>query len=110
MPYVPKNKIKVKPTPYIHENNISHKFYNTTIWLNLRRSILKEHPFCMICGDLATDCHHVIPFTRGKDDDEKWRLFRDRDNIIALCDSCHHAIHKDPSIIKDIRHDLDIKL
>ena len=108
MPYVPKDRIKVKPTPYIH-NNKSREFYNTTIWINLRRYFLRKHPFCMLCGDLATDIHHVRAFLKGADDTEKWKLFTDEDNLVSLCDKCHHAIHKDPSLIKNIRHDLDIK-
>ena len=113
MPYVPKDRIKVKPTPYIH-NNKSREFYNTTIWINLRSRWLREHPFCQICEEagrttLATDVHHIKNFLSGVDDDEKWKLFTDEDNLMSLCDSCHHAIHKDPSLIKNIRHDLDIK-
>ena len=113
MPYVPKDRIKVKPTPYIH-NNKSREFYNTTIWINLRSRWLREHPFCQRCEEagrttLATDVHHIKNFLSGVDDDEKWKLFTDEDNLMSLCDSCHHAIHKDQSLINNIRHDLDIK-
>ena len=98
MPYIPKNKIKQKHTPYIHENNVSHKFYDTTLWLNLRRRYLHEHPFCEKCEKvLATDCHHRIPFLTGVTDDEKWKLFLDEDNLMALCDRCHHDLHRDRS-------------
>ena len=99
MPYIPKDRIKVKPTPYIHENNVSHKFYNTTIWINLRSRWLREHPFCQRCEEegrttLATDVHHIKNFLSGSDDDEKWRLFTDEDNLMSLCDSCHHIEHQ----------------
>ena len=98
MPYIPKNRIKQKLTPYIHENNVSHKFYNTTIWINLRRRWLHDHPFCYICEKegkttLATDVHHIHNFLAGKDDTEKWKLFTDEDNLVSLCDPCHHRVH-----------------
>ena len=63
----------------------------------------------MLCGELATDVHHVRAFLTGSDDTEKWKLFTDEDNLVSLCDSCHHNIHKDPTLINNIRHDLDIK-
>lgn len=98
MPYVPKDRIKVKHTPYIHENNVSHKFYNTTIWINLRSRWLRDHPFCVACEredktTLATDVHHLRNFLSGVDDDEKWRLFTDEDNLVSLCDRHHHMVH-----------------
>jgi hypothetical protein len=97
MPYIPKNRIKEKQTPYIKEDR-SRKFYNTTIWINLRRRWLREHPFCVACDSegkttLATDIHHLRPFLTGVDDDEKWRLFVDEDNLVSLCDKHHHQAH-----------------
>ena len=98
MPYIPKNRITQKLTPYIHENNISHKFYNTTIWINLRRRWLRDHPFCFTCNrenrtTLATDVHHLQPFLNGKTEEEQWKLFTDEDNLVSLCDRCHHLVH-----------------
>ena len=104
MPYVPNDRIKVKPTPYIH-NNKSREFYNTTIWINLRSRWLREHPFCQRCEEagrttLATDVHHIKNFLSGADDDEKWKLFTDEDNLMSLCDSCHHIEHKNIHYLK----------
>ena len=98
MPYIPKDRIKPKLTPYIKEDR-SRKFYNTTIWINLRSRWLREHPFCVMCEKegrttLATDVHHVKNFLSGVDDDDKWRLFTDEDNLVSLCDKCHHIEHQ----------------
>lgn len=99
MPYIPKHRYKPRATKYKHDNNISHQFYNTTLWLNLRRRWLHEHPFCAICERLATDVHHITPWLQGTTIDDKWKLFLDEDNLLSLCDKCHHDIHKDRSLL-----------
>ena len=93
MPYIPKDRIKPKLTPYIKEDR-SRKFYNTTIWINLRSRWLREHPFCEVCEHLATDVHHRKEFLKGKTLQEQWELFTDEDNLVSLCDKCHHDVHK----------------
>lgn len=67
-------------------------------WHRLRKTFLSTHPLCMEClrhgrVNPAEDIHHRRPWSRGKDDIEKWNLFLDENNLIALCEVCHLAIH-----------------
>ena len=79
-------------------NNISNKYYNTTNWRTLRQHILNEQIFCQDCLKQsryvqATDVHHIIPFMSGLTTLEQYILFNDPNNLVALCDSCHHKRH-----------------
>ncbi len=48
----------------------------------LREQIIKEHPFCEVCGIFKTaEIHHIIPMCDGGTSD--------RNNLVALCEFCH---------------------
>jgi 5-methylcytosine-specific restriction protein A len=76
-------------------NRQSKAFYNSTPWLKLRMSKLRQDPMCQRCRAMgtivqATHVHHVRPITEDYDG----RL--DMDNLESLCPSCHgreHAPH-----------------
>ena len=57
--------------------------YNSPRWKELRARQLKEDPYCQICGNKATEVHHVTPH-RGD-----WDLFLDPQNLISICHDCH---------------------
>lgn len=52
-------------------------------WSQFRRRYLREHPVCVMCGRLATEVDHIIPF-KG----DKAKIF-DLDNLQPLCHECH---------------------
>jgi 5-methylcytosine-specific restriction protein A len=59
-------------------------------WRKARSKFLAEHPFCELCrshGKLteATVAHHITAARYGGADDEA--------NLMALCNSCHSALH-----------------
>ncbi|MEG0957749.1 MAG: HNH endonuclease signature motif containing protein [Anaerovoracaceae bacterium] len=59
-------------------------------WKRIRDSYIHEHPLCEICkaeGKLvdAKEVHHKIPLSLGGT--------HARENLIALCKSCHATIH-----------------
>lgn len=59
-------------------------------WKRIRDSYVKTHPFCEKCyenGVLVNteEVHHKKPLSEGGT--------HDRDNLIALCKSCHSRIH-----------------
>ena len=61
-------------------------------WKRIRDSYIKEHPLCEKClGEgkvtLAAEVHHILPVSRGGT--------HSRDNLMALCQSCHNKIHHD---------------
>lgn len=52
-------------------------------WSKFRKSYLRLHPVCAVCGRLANEVDHVIPF-KG----DKTKIF-DLDNLQPLCHECH---------------------
>lgn len=101
MPTINRNKkIKEKPTPYKHHNNISAQYYHNNLWTKLSRWYKSHHPLCERCdanGKVtpATQVHHINPFMNGTTDEERWKMLLDEDNLMALCDQCHIDIHNE---------------
>ena len=59
-------------------------------WRKARRRFLDGHPFCELCGregryTEATLVHHIRATRYGGTDDDG--------NLMALCQSCHSALH-----------------
>jgi 5-methylcytosine-specific restriction protein A len=52
-------------------------------WQRARHQVLNEEPRCRRCGDQATEVDHIVPTFRGGSSE--------RDNLQALCTSCHQA-------------------
>ena len=60
------------------------------VWKRIRDSYVKKHPFCEKCLEegvlvVVEEVHHIIPLAEGGT--------HERDNLIALCKSCHARIH-----------------
>ena len=53
-------------------------------WQARRARVLKESPYCAMCGERATDVHHIIAISDGGTDD--------RSNLRPLCRE-HHKEH-----------------
>lgn len=97
MPYINKKTVKPKQVPYRHEQ-ASAPFYNSVHWKRLRNYYIKAHPLCEEClkhGIVkpAEQVHHKTEFLRGRDDNERWNLLLDEDNLMSLCVKCHNAKH-----------------
>ena len=77
-----------------------HKYvYNTNRWRELRILFLKDNPNCSVCSTeddpvLAIDVHHKIPISAGKTKSEKQIIGFDFNNLVALCEKCHHDTHR----------------
>ena len=59
-------------------------------WKRIRDKYVQQHPFCELCykkGLLVEteQVHHIKPLSEGGD--------HSRENLIALCSSCHARIH-----------------
>lgn len=71
--------------------------YSSPRWKGLRRSVLREQPFCCEpgCSELTHDIDHITPI--DIDPERKW----DRTNLQGLCRSCHsrktakEVLHRD---------------
>ena len=55
-------------------------------WQRISKMYRRVHPECEMCGELATDTDHRIPFN-GKGDPLRLQW----DNLQALCSGCHDA-------------------
>lgn len=67
-------------------------------WQLLRKEVLTMHPTCERCQaegyvTAATEVHHRRPVEYGINLMEKQRLMFNPGNLMALCHSCHVAIH-----------------
>jgi len=51
-------------------------------WRKIRDAYLAGHPWCEVCGELATDVDHIVSRRRGGTDDDS--------NLMSLCHT-HHS-------------------
>lgn len=75
-----------------------YNYYHTSTWYRLRQYILHQQLFCQDCIKKGryvqpTDVHHIIPFMSGKTEIERYKLFSDPNNLVALCEHCHQLRH-----------------
>lgn len=109
--YVPRLKDNKKPhrKPSIARQQ-RQKYYNTSMWHELRQMKLEEQ--CGLCQDCldetvinedgtygekltpATDVHHLMSFAeKGISEEERQRRFTDIDNLVCLCRYHHLKRH-----------------
>ena len=74
------------------------KYYSNKVWRELRDTKLTEQPLCEIClmrDEItpATEVHHIIEFSRGETDEDRWTLLLDYTNLMSVCTHCHRQIH-----------------
>ena len=98
MPLINRKVNKIKITPWKKDED-GAKYYNSKYWKNLRNIFIRTHPLCYDCAlegksTPAEEVHHKIPWNTGKDEDEKWNLLLDPDNLVSLCIKHHHERHK----------------
>lgn len=65
------------------------KFRGSSQWKRKRAEILKrDHKTCRICGNKeGLQVHHIYSL------DTHWDLRLENDNLITLCNECHHKAH-----------------
>lgn len=60
----------------------------------LLRSVILQRP-CGICGEQATECHHLYPKGQGGDDLQV--------NLVGLCRGCHERVTvNDPAFTREL--------
>ena len=92
MPYIFKGEKKHKPLT--DKKRLRQRLYNNKKWKRLRNGYLMEHPTCEVCGEVATDVHHLnSPFDDGLNDVERLGRLLDVNNFQALCQRCHGLLH-----------------
>lgn len=73
-------------------------YYNSALWRTTRLEYKTKHPICERClheGRVTpmTDVHHMCRFGQGRTASERWQLLTDMDNLVSLCENCHHDVH-----------------
>lgn len=99
MPTINRTKRKA---PRIRKDDafkISQRIYHHPRWRKMRETYLMDHPLCQQClkSDKvtpATDVHHIRPFLTGNNDMERYALAFDVNNLMSLCEQCHHDLHR----------------
>ena len=103
MPYLSHRKISVRSDKHEAQDRHNSKwnhYYQNRRYKQLRDWYMHEHLLCIDClfegrSVPATQLHHIIPFSRGKTEEERMELLMDWEhNWVALCDSCHDKRHK----------------
>ena len=110
MPYINRKQNNVKAVPYVHGDSDGAKYYNSKYWKILRNQFIREHPLCYDCilegrSTPAEEVHHLIPFYSGKDDNERWNLLLDPNNLVSLCIKHHHMRHRKHTEIRSVPED-----
>ena len=74
--------------------NTERKTGRGTQWKRIRNEIIKDNPFCGLCGTInKLEVHHIVPF--------RFTFDNDKSNLIPLCKK-HHKI------VETITHDVEI--
>lgn len=73
-------------------------YYNSALWRTTRLEYKTKHPICERClheGRVTpmTDVHHMCKIGNGRNARERWMLLSDKDNLVSLCEKCHHEVH-----------------
>lgn len=89
----------------------AHKFYTSPAWRNVRDAFIREHPVCelsLIEHHIlsATDVHHIVKWNDQINDEMKWMLFLDTDNLISLDSHVHQYIHYAPEKLTEEQRNL----
>ena len=71
---------------------------NSPEWRALREEKMKRNPFCEIheregIRIPATCVHHIREVESGQTEEESRELCYNIDNLLSLCNKCHHSLH-----------------
>lgn len=75
------------------KKEIEKKFYSISRWKSMSQELRKENEICQLCGKRKSEeVHHIFPFMHQFEDIRE-EVFFDKDNLICLCEDCHHQVH-----------------
>jgi len=100
-PTLPCQKCKAaKEKVRAREEDKSVRFHQSTEWTNLSRDKRMMSPLCERCDHQdrttpATEVHHIKSVKKHPQLKTEWS------NLISLCSSCHHAVHRNEPLLPD---------
>lgn len=63
-------------------------------WRKIRELKIKMNPLCEVCGDMATEVHHIKPLLDYRNNELLMaELAYDWNNLQSVCHKCHKQIH-----------------
>lgn len=82
-----------------HNSKYCAKYYDSAQWKKLRENYRLQHPLCECClsnglAIPATEIHHKKRFMSGLNEEAKWRLLLNPNNLVSLCKECHTTAHR----------------
>ncbi len=100
MPTINKGKKVNNYVKHDKAKDIYKYVYNTSQWRKLREAYLMLHPLCEMCEkdgkvNEAVEVHHITPISNANDELEMKELGYNPDNLMALCEECHHKLHNE---------------
>ena len=77
----------------------AQRIYQNQRWRLVRDAYLMTHPVCECCEKEgrttpAAEVHHIKPFMEFPDGYERYAAAFDIDNLMSVCEQCHHEIHR----------------
>lgn len=70
-----------------------NKLYDSVRWRKIRAMVLQEEPLCRLCARQGRDTKaNTVDHIKPHNDDLV--LFLSRDNLQALCASCHSGVKR----------------
>ena len=75
------------------------RMYNSPDYKRLRKDFIRYHPLCDVCLEEnkvkeTEHTHHIVRFMDQPSELLKYALLVDEDNIMPLCEDCHHKLHQ----------------
>lgn len=100
MTWLKKSTLKEKPREVPIPKDKKDQYYHSKYWKNLRTAYITDHPLCERClkkgfSRPAEEIHHIRPFLTGVTDEDRWDLLLNPNNLMALCERCHHEVHNE---------------
>ena len=74
-----------RPQPVHEDRPDSHARGYDATWRRVRLAYLRQHPCCALCGQPASEVHHIKRLAVGG-------AKSDEDNLQALCKPCHSRV------------------
>lgn len=76
------------------KNEKYDKLIKCYTWIKVRNVKVKINPLCEVCGNIATEVHHIKPLLDYRNNEQLMKeLAYEWDNLQSLCHECHKKSH-----------------
>ena len=76
------------------KNEKYDKLIKCQTWRNIREKKIKLNPLCEVCGNMASEVHHIKPLLDYRNNEQLMKeLAYASYNLQSVCHECHKKIH-----------------